>query len=78
MKPTIGRIVHYNHDGRIIAGLIAKVTEEKDKPTVVGLRLFDFDSDSPEWISCVEGTKKGQWSWPPQVVAGQVTSPIKT
>lgn len=64
MKPTIGRIVHYNsRNGSTPAIVVNVLANEK----IVDLHVFDRDG-STRFVPVVEqGDNLGHWNWPPRV-----------
>ena len=65
MEPTIGRIVHFHADnGETHAAIIVAIF-----PSAVNLACFHPWGDTYPRSSVIEGTAKGQWSWPPIVKA---------
>jgi hypothetical protein len=62
MKPTIGRIVIYNHDGVMLPAIINEVHESG------AVRLFCFGYDGPISVGGVNcGNGNREWNWPPRV-----------
>ena len=57
--PSVGRIVHYNHDRDCTAAIITAVTDE-------GPLLTLFRSTGPEahLTPIPEGDRPGTWHWP--------------
>lgn len=71
MKPTVSRIVHLNREApkAPLAAIVAAVNESPSG-TTCELAVFHTKPDTPrlEFVSNVrEGTKPGEWSWPPKV-----------
>lgn len=75
-KPTVGRIVLYyvsSDDAEIMAGsgrqpatLPAVVVNDHNGGTAINLKVF-CDAPFDVWRNGVtQGTKPGQWSWPPR------------
>lgn len=85
MRPSVGRIVHYNFRGEILPAIIVKVTDSSR----VNLQVFmDYSSHAsaksgqvPEsrllWVSgathkgiyTTDEFAPGTWDWPPRVEA---------
>lgn len=63
MKPSIGRIVHYNYNDRIYPAVITTVWND----TCVNLTIFTEDTVAMVKTSVVLGTGADQWSWPERV-----------
>ncbi len=64
MKPTICRMVRFNHNGVMVPAVVQHVHEGGDR-----LRLFVMTRYSGEIRDDVtEGTEDGQWSWPPKAL----------
>lgn len=62
MKPSIGRIVHYNDAGTIRAAIITEVWSDD----CVNLEVFGVYEDRIK-TSVVLGEGPCQWRWPPRV-----------
>lgn len=70
MKPTIGRIVHYQCEKEgITAAIITAVEDEAGLPGQVALELFGNESieKNINFIPFSEVPKNGHWNWPPKV-----------
>ena len=77
MKPSVGRIVHYNDDpyppskgepDNWIAALVLHVHDtEFEKGTVVNLKTYDRDGNEAFRDMVRQGTLRYQWRWPPRV-----------
>lgn len=73
--PSVGRIVHYMHEvdatdetPACIEPRAAIVTKAyAQAPSIVNISVFAPNGGSYAVTSCVYGTSKGQWTWPPKV-----------
>ncbi|AEV52215.1 hypothetical protein [Nocardia phage NBR1] len=67
MKPTVGRIVHYQHPGATTP-TAALVVNVEDKPGYVRLRCFPPDGGLGYSVLAgySETPRNGCWSWPPR------------
>lgn len=67
MKPSIGRIVHYNSRQGPAAAIVINVHKDE---TTVDLQVFDRDGGS-RVVHVVEMNEDqdalGTWQWPPRV-----------
>jgi hypothetical protein len=72
MKPTIGRIVHYQTaDGDTLPAMIVRVHSD----TCVNLKVFqDSTESSRHETSVIKGTSPRTWAWP--VVTSEVPPAI--
>lgn len=68
MRPTIGRIVHYNDHGVIVAGIITRVwARDARGEGGVNLTLFPDGGGLEVRADVAEGDTPGTWAWPPRV-----------
>lgn len=64
MKPTIGRIVHFQTlDGQTLPAIVTRVFSD----TCVNLEVFGVNTESRFPTSVCMGGESGEWSWPPRV-----------
>lgn len=68
LKPTVGRIVHFNTDG---GPLPAIVTDQNEKFASIHLVVFGFLGEPSVIVRDVmedgDEYEPGTWSWPPRV-----------
>ncbi len=63
MKPTLGRIVHYNLRGQMLAAMVCRVQDDGS----VNLQVFEGGTNGSRLVTEVrEGTVSGTWHWPPR------------
>lgn len=63
MKPSIGRIVHYNSSYGVAAAIVTHVHTNGE---TVNLQVFRPDGQVKH-MTCVEpGKHLGGWNWPPR------------
>lgn len=61
MKPTIGRIVHYEHEGQTLPAIVTNVVGED----LVNLQIFKDGLGGCYFHEGVaKGTGEGCWRWP--------------
>lgn len=68
-KPSVGRIVHYNHGGECVAAIVTNVWSRipAGVRNPVDLTLF-FASCTPEMKDeIIQGSTSGTWHWPERV-----------
>ena len=63
MKPSIGRIVHYNSKNGTCAALVINVQSDE----LIDLQVFDRDGSTRHVTSVEQGETLGMWNWPPRV-----------
>ncbi|SMF88080.1 hypothetical protein SAMN05661091_4103 [Paenibacillus uliginis N3/975] len=63
MKPSIGRIVHFNDEvGKTLAAVIVAVVDN-----VVNLSVWNEFGHQFNVLNVRQGNEPGQWNWPPRV-----------
>lgn len=65
MKPTVGRIVHYQRATQDGSETLAAVIVKVHGDACVNLSVFDPDAFGVFGVqSCTIGTSDGMWQWP--------------
>lgn len=64
MKPSIGRIVHYNSSHGTAAAIVILVHRDE---SIVNLQVFDPSGRIRSVAAVEQGDSLGQWNWPPRV-----------
>ena len=67
MKPSIGRIVHYQVTEEITYPAIIVQVSDIDQDCDVLLCIFGFGTPMIRYVAFSETPKLGHWFWPPRV-----------
>lgn len=62
MKPSIGRIVHFQFDGLAHAALVIGINEDE----TVDLQVFYRDGETEHVTNIPQGDVSETWNWPPR------------